>query len=171
MANTCAASAAACARTWISTVSGDVIAAIGLLDLAGLPRYPPSVLTADDRRVWIKSLVEDEVADARFRQHVAVHELEAWVLSDPEAFPVDVGDELRTIAARPEAVNFDNKPAQRIDAAFRKRLNRRYRKTTDGGDLLARANVSLAYEKCPSLRALLDDMRDLALAAARSGGS
>jgi hypothetical protein len=70
--------------------SGHLIAVIGLLDLYGarLP-FPPN-LSTDGKCDWAKTELERRVGGSRFRQHFAVHETEAWLLSDPNVFPASV---------------------------------------------------------------------------------
>jgi hypothetical protein len=67
--------------------SSQLIAVVGLLDLydAGL-QFPPA-LTTDAKYIWAKAQMENQVRDPRFLQHFAVHETEAWLLSDPAIFP------------------------------------------------------------------------------------
>lgn len=82
----------------------DIIAAIGLLDLYGPTFYPPGVLSADDRVAWARKTLESRVANPRFRQHFAVHELEAWLLADPMVLPREVRTGLPGKCTQPETV-------------------------------------------------------------------
>lgn len=66
---------------------------------------------------------------------LAVHETEAWLLSDPGIFPAEGRRAFPDRCRRPETVNFDE--------------------------------PEVAYERCPSLKALLDDMLALAQEAGR----
>jgi hypothetical protein len=72
----------------------DVVGAIGLLDLYGPTFYPPHANTAAERYGWAKAEIEQRVSHPRFRQHFAVHETEAWLLSMPEHLPKDARDGL-----------------------------------------------------------------------------
>jgi hypothetical protein len=67
--------------------SGRLIAVIGLLDLYGAGLEFPLNSTTDTKCAWAKIELERRVGDSRFRQHFAVHETEAWLLSDPNVFP------------------------------------------------------------------------------------
>jgi uncharacterized protein DUF4276 len=138
----------------------EVIAAIGLLDLYGF--YPADNRPRAERYAWAKAHVEDIVKNRRFRQHFAVHETEAWLLADPEIFPREVKGTLPRGISRPETVNFDNPPARLLGRLYQEKLGRKYRKVIDGAKLFRLLSPELAYEKCPALKALLDDMLELA---------
>lgn len=143
----------------------DAIAGIGLLDLYGPTIYPAHLSDADARRQWAKKYFEDKVGHAKFRQHFAVHETEAWLLSDLTLLPTAVAKALPGKTAEPETVNFDNPPSHQLAKAYREKKKRHYKKTVDGTDLFRRLDPTIAYSKCPSLQALLDDLLGLARAA------
>ena len=67
-----------------SPQSDDIIGVIGLIDLYGPTFYPDHTVNAHDRYEWAKSRFEKEVNHPKFRQLFAVHETEAWLLSQPE---------------------------------------------------------------------------------------
>ncbi len=140
----------------------DVIACIGLLDLYGPTFYPPGVETADDRWAWAKRHLQDEVGNDLFRQHFAVHELEAWLLADPSILPAAVKNALPGKSERPETINFDEPPAKLLERVYREKLKRRYKKTVDGASLFSRLDPQVAYNKCPYFKRLADDMLELA---------
>lgn len=140
----------------------DTIAAIGLVDLYGAVPYPKSVKTATERYAWVKEHFERRVNHPRFRQHVAVHETEAWLLADPGILPQRVKNALPAKHSRPETVNFDEPPAKLLARLYREKLGKGYKKVIDGVNLFQALSPELAYEKCPALRALLDDMLELA---------
>ncbi|HEV7785529.1 MAG TPA: DUF4276 family protein [Thermoanaerobaculia bacterium] len=141
----------------------EVIAAIGLLDLYGF--YPADKQPRAERYAWAKAHVEDLVKNHRFRQHFAIHETEAWLLADPEIFPRKVKGSLPRGISRPETVNFDNPPARLLARLYQEKLGRKYKKVIDGATLFRLLSPERAYEKCPALKALLDDMLELAQAA------
>lgn len=140
----------------------DVLGAVGLLDLYGPEIYPKDRKTAEQRREWAKDFFEKEVGHSRFRQHFAVHETEAWLLSDPGILPAEVARALPSRCRHPETVNFDEPPAKLLARLYREKLDRRYKKVIDGVNLFNDLAPDVAYEKCPNLKALLDDMLDLA---------
>jgi hypothetical protein len=144
----------------------DVVAAIGLLDLYGLSFCPADQTTAEARKAWAKEHLEKRVGNPRFRQHFAVHETEAWLLAHPENLPPEVQKALPGKAARPETVNFDEPPGKLLGRLYQEKLGRGYKKVIDGTNLFQLLSPDRAYEKCPALKALLDDMLSLAKQAA-----
>jgi hypothetical protein len=102
------------------------------------------------------------VGHSRFRQHFAVHELEAWLLAAPTVLPADVAKALPGKCAWPESVNFDEPPAKLLERLYRAKLKRSYKKITDGADLFRRLDPEAAAAKCPQLRVLLDELLALA---------
>ncbi|MEP7337764.1 MAG: DUF4276 family protein [Acidobacteriota bacterium] len=143
----------------------DVIAVIGLLDLYGLS-LPSHLSEVYEKYDWAKQDIEKRVSRSKFRQFFAVHELEAWLLSDPAIFPSQVMTALRSAAANPEAVNFDQPPAKLLSRVYREKLKTghkiEYKKTADGTTLFSKLDPEVAYQKCPRLRELLDEMLRLA---------
>ncbi|HVR98637.1 MAG TPA: DUF4276 family protein [Thermoanaerobaculia bacterium] len=143
----------------------DVIAGIGLLDLYGPAFYPSHLKTADERYIWAKTHLEERVDHPRFRQHFAVHETEAWLLSQPENLPPEIRKALPGKCSKPETVNFDEPPAKLLDRLHREKLRRPYRKVIDGVNLFQDLSPDRASERCPYLKGLLEDMLSLAQAA------
>ena len=153
----------------------DTIAVCGLLDLYGLPRdftntnQSWQTQNVNQRYTWARAHIEAMVGNGRFRQFFAVHEIEAWLLSDPnnERFPQDVQKALKNHSkiARPEQVNFDKPPAKLLNEVYQKHGNRAYRKITDATNLFAELDPHIAYAKCPKLKEMLDEMLALAKAA------
>lgn len=154
------------ARQLAGRGGGDILGAVGLLDLYGLPFYPPGVETVGDRYTWAKRHIEGKVAQPRFTQHFAVHESEAWLLGDPSGLPASVRRALPGSSAKPETVNFDQPPAKLLARLYREKERRGYKKTTDSINLFMDASPERAYAVCPYLRLLLDEM----LAKARAAG-
>lgn len=146
--------------------AADIIAGIGLLDLYGPTFYPIDKVSTADRFRWAKSEIERQVGHPKFRQYFAVHETEAWLLSEPAVLPADVRRALPGASVAPEQVNFEEPPAKLLDRLYRKRLSRPYRKVIDGSNLFARLDPERAVEKCPYLKLLLEDMLSLAKSAA-----
>ena len=140
----------------------DVIAVIALLDLYGPTFYPDDVKDASERYQWAKKHIEDKVRLEQFHQFFAVHELEAWLLSDPRGFPREIAAILRKDGRKPEDVNFDEPPAKLLDQLYTKNTRRKYKKVTHGRDLFSKLDPNVAYEKCPQLKELLDALLRLA---------
>lgn len=148
----------------------EIVGVIGLLDLYGPPFYPPDKSTAEERFAWGKAHFEKEVSLDRFRLFFAVHEFEAWLLSQPDIFSHEIKDALAGKLAPPERVNFVEPPAKLLDRIYKQKTGRNYKKVTYGKQLFAKLDPAVATDKCPYLRALLDEMLAMAKAA-RLGGS
>src|SRR5438045_2924469 len=65
----------------------EIIAVITLLDLYG-PEFPGYVTTFKERYDWGVAHFQNAVHEPRFRMFFAVHEFEAWLLSQPDIFRV-----------------------------------------------------------------------------------
>jgi len=68
----------------------EIIAVISLFDLYGPDHddfYPAGRKNSRERYNWAKQELEKRVNHIKFRQFFAVHETEAWLLSDPTIFP------------------------------------------------------------------------------------
>lgn len=140
----------------------DVIAAIGLLDLYGPTFYPPAKTDTEAKRAWAKEHLETVVTSNRFRQHFAVHEVEAWLLAAPAGLPDEVANALPGRCSRPESVNFEEPPSKLLDRLYYEKLKKHYKKITDGTNLFRKLDPEVVCAKCPHLKALLDEMLQLA---------
>ncbi len=149
---------AAHARRHLNAPKADVIAVLALLDLYGPTFYPADKETPAARYEWAKAHLEARVNQPGFSQHFAVHETEAWLLSDPTIFPTEIRKTLVDKYPHPERVNNEEPPAKLLDRLYQTRLKRGYRKTVDGKLLFGKLDPAAAYQRCPSLKALLDEM-------------
>ena len=140
----------------------DVIAVVGLMDLYGPTFYPEDKKTIDERYAWAKKKIEGEVNHPKFRQHFTVHETEAWLLSGPELFAAGIQKAFPAKIAQPETINFTEPPAKLLDRLHENRFKRGYNKVAQGKELFGKRDPQVAYEKCPYLKMLLDDMLKLA---------
>lgn len=145
--------------------STDVIAVVGLLDLYGPTFYPDNEETAAKRVKWASQHFEKRVNHERYRHFCAVHEVEAWLLSEPSLFHRDIQAILPQKVKTPEKVNFDEPPAQLLDRVFKQGMRKGYKKVVYGYGLFGKLDPTIAYSKCPNLKALLDTMLDLAKGA------
>jgi len=145
-----------------------VLAVVGLLDLyrldpeisgANLPAVSTPSTRVTSARAAIMKLI-DPRCQSRFRQYFAVHELEAWLLSDERLFP---GVRLPSVCSRPEDVDFDDPPSQMIDRLVRATKNGRYgyKKRVTARSLFQRLDPDVVYEKCPNFHRMMDDMLEL----------
>ena len=143
------------------------IAVIGLLDIyeAKLP-FPDNKNTVPDRITWGIDYLQQKVGLDKFRMFFAVHEIEAWLLSQPELFPSKIQQHLRNkIGNQPEKVNLDEPPGKLLDHLYNRELNKKYKKVINGKDLFSQLDPQIAYSKCPYLATMLDEMLHLAQAA------
>jgi len=151
------------AKLFLNSPKQDVIAVIGLLDLYGLPlAIPAGQDTVAERCARAKQHLEQRVGHPKFRQFFAVHETEAWLLSQPNIFPAALRTELADKAQRPETVNNQEPPAKLLHSLYRAKTHKDYKKTVDGANLFADLDPAEAYRKCPHLKQMLDDMLVLA---------
>lgn len=143
----------------------DVVAVIALLDLYGPTIYPANCIGAMQRVAWAKQHLETAVGHPKFRQHFAVHDVEAWILSQPDILPVAVKKKLPGKVAQPETINFNEPPAYLLDRLYSETMKRGYKKVTYGDQLFRELNPTLVAQRCPSFRAMTEDMLALAKAA------
>jgi hypothetical protein len=128
---------------------------IGLIDLYGSGlRYP--VGSVSEKYSWAKNELEQMVGDPRFRQHFAVHETEAWLLSGENLFPQPI--HVRLPKTPPEGINFQNPPAVLLQNLYSEHLDRNYGKRVDGAKLFEGLDPNVACERCPHLKLLLEDV-------------
>jgi len=144
---------------------GDVIAVVSLLDLYGPTIYPARLQSAAQRDQWGKEHLEQKVNHDRFRHFFAVHETEAWLLSQPGVFPAEIRRALPRKVEAPEQVNFNEPPAHLLNNLYKQVTRKTYKKVVYGGQLFGKLDPDVAYGKCPRLKALLDEMLTLAKAA------
>jgi len=142
--------------------SDDVVGVIGLLDLYGPTIYPGGVETIAGRYDWMKKHVESKVNLPRFRMFCAVHEIEAWLLSDPQLLPQKVAAALPGKAGNPETVNFSEPPSKLLKKLYRAKTGSGYKKVVYGTGLFSRLDPDTACAKCPYLAELLDEMLQMA---------
>ena len=159
------------AKMYLNAPKGDVVAVFALLDLYGLGlSYPAEAISAAERVAWGTKHLQQQVSEAKFRQFFAVHETEAWLLSQPGLFPAEIAKSLKGKVEKPEMVNTDEPPAKLLDRLYKVATGRGYKKVTEARNLFPRLDPDVAYAKCPSLKALLDEMLVLAQNAVDSEG-
>ena len=141
--------------------NSEIIGVIGLIDLYG-PEFPNHLTTVAERYEWFKEEVERDVDDERFRIHFAVHEVEAWLLSDKFIFPRPVQDIWPASLRPPEQVNFNEPPAKFLNKLYKSATRKTYKKTVNGKQLFGKLDVSVAVDACPYLKLMLEDMLAMA---------
>jgi hypothetical protein len=135
----------------------------GLLDLAGPNFFPAGLTSAQERENWAVAEIERKVnRPCRFRMFFAVHEFEAWILSQPKLLPFDPPKTALNRMQNPESVNFDESPSKLLDRLYRDNGRGNYKKITYGVQLFGKLDPEVAYAKCPHLKDLLDAMLALA---------
>jgi hypothetical protein len=139
---------------------------IALLDLYGPTLYPGHARSADQRCKWDKQHFEKEVNHPKFRMFFAVHELEAWFLSDLTLFPSQLRGSLKAKTRQPERVNFDDPPKKLLKRLDREKLKRDYKEVTQGREFFSRLDPEAVAKVCPHFRTMLEEM----VAMARQAG-
>jgi hypothetical protein len=147
-------------------LQNDDVVVISLLDLYGPTFYPGNAETARERESWGRKHFEKKINHPRYRHFFAVHESEAWLLSQAGIFPAEVRAKLPDKIRTPEQVNFDEPPSYLLDKVYRATLRRPYKKIVYGAQLFNKLDPEEAYKKCPYLKSLLDEMLAIAQAAA-----
>ena len=146
-------------------VEGDQVV-FGLIDFyrCGLHFVRPKAQDTDTlaRRVeHLESQIHELIPTGcrrHFHQHFAVHEIEAWILSDEEPLHKRLGDSQLGPWPRPEEVNLNKSPSTQIMELYWNKRRESYQKTTDGENLLRKANPDRIYEKCPYFREFVDEV-------------
>jgi len=130
----------------------------GLVDLYGLPpsRIDLSNYSNTDERVTaarsrIMELVPAELRPC-FRQHFAVHEVEAWLLAYPEKFDPKIQGVIQK--RQPETVNLTEPPAKLL----KKLMRNRYQKTVFAINVFSSVDPQVAIDKCPYLKLLAENL-------------
>jgi hypothetical protein len=116
----------------------------------------------DERYEWAKKDIEKRVADSRYCQHFAVHEVEAWLLSQPGLLPPPVQKKLPGTATYPETVNFYEPPSYLLDRLYKEALRKNYKKVAYGQDLFNQLDPIAVRGRCPYFKRLSDDLIELA---------
>ena len=145
-----------------SPKSTEIIAVIALLDLYGPEIYPDHLNSTEERLTWATKELESKVGRNRFKVFFAVHEVEAWLLSNPGLFPPSVRKALPAKARQPETVNFDEPPAKLLHRLYGEKVIRTYKKLTAGKALFDQLDPQTVYEKCPHFRQMMETLLQLA---------
>lgn len=136
-----------------------VLGVVALLDLYGPTFYPAHLKQAEDKRVWGIQHLKKKLNDDRYRPHFAVHEVEAWILAQPDILDSRIRKKLPGKA--PEEVNSTLPPAKLLDQIYSEVLGKGYKKVVEGTKLFSKLDPEVVYSKCPAFRALADDLLSL----------
>jgi hypothetical protein len=143
-----------------------IIAVLGMLDL-----YNPSfcgfwrqngLSNADERYKWAVDKISNHVNHHQFRMFFAVHEVEAWLLSQPDNLHVNISAKDRKRCERPEEINFMTPPSKWLSERYNREPNKKYKKIVHGNQLFSKLSPDTACDKCPHLKKMLDEMENLA---------
>lgn len=145
-----------------SPQKANIVAVISLLDLYGPTFYPTNCIDSKARYEWGKQHIEKMVDQPEFFQFFAVHEVEAWLLSAPNIFPVVIRDAFPSKIKHPETINSTEPPAKLLDRLYKQHTQKTYKKVVNGKSLFAKLDPDMAYQHCPALKELLDKMLALA---------
>ncbi|MGD9971832.1 MAG: DUF4276 family protein [Desulfatirhabdiaceae bacterium] len=140
----------------------DIIAVISILDLYGPTIFPNHLDGYNNRYEWAKKHLEKKVNHPKYFHFFAVHEVEAWLLSQPDLFPLKVKNAFPQKIQNPETVNFEEPPAKLLERLYSMHMDKSYKKVVNGKDLFSKLDPNIAYLKCPKLKELLDKMLELA---------
>ena len=115
---------------------------------------PPAFSDAADAKSKMREWVGRE---PRFHPHAAQFEFEAWLLPYwPRIQQLARHNKIQPQGG-PETINHANSPARRIREVFRLGHGRHYYvKQRDAGRILQGPDLSLAVDRCPELKALVN---------------
>jgi len=111
---------------------------------------------------WATAHFEKAVNHPKFRLFFAVHDIEAWFLSDLSLFPQELRKTLKAKTKNPEAVNFNDPPKALLKRLYREKMRRTYKGTTQGWEFFSKLQPEDAAAACPNLQVMLDEMVSLA---------
>lgn len=138
-----------------------------LIDLYKVPAPIPSGLrTVSERTEWLRAYIKQKVDRSyhdRFFAHIAVHEVEAWMLADEEPLVRRLGCPTLGPWPHPEEVNDQCPPSSVINDLFRRHHPRKvgYHKVKDGIPLLRELDCEKISQKCRFFRNLMEDLMSL----------
>ncbi len=143
----------------------NIIAVLGMLDLYN-PSFdglgPKRLHSVEERHDWAVKEISARVNHNRFRMFFAVHEVEAWLLSQPENLHVTLSENDLAQCRKPETINFMTPPSKWLNQRYQAQLRKTYKKVVYGNQLFSKLQPEAAYTKCPYLGKMLDEMKDLA---------
>jgi hypothetical protein len=113
--------------------------------------------------------MQAQVNHPKYRHFFVIHELETWLLSDTSVLNRSVHEELakKLKNKAPETVNDKKPPAKLLDEIFFATTGHNYedKKPETCANAFRRLDPKKAYAACPSLKAILDEMYEMAVAA------
>lgn len=115
---------------------------------------PHDFVNAEDAK---KKLIEWVGHEARFHPHVAQYEFEAWLLPYWSTIRRLAGHNRAAPPGRPETIDHDNPPGNRIKEIFQAGTCRdSYIKPRDANRILRENDLNVAISQCVELKALVN---------------
>lgn len=143
--------------------NNEIISVIALIDIYGLElNYPPEINNVQKRKQWATQYFEGQVTNSRFKVFFAIHETEAWLLSDPNIFQKNVRNSFPVRFNKPEEVNFNEPPSVQLNNLYLAHAHQRYRKILDGSSLFDKLDPNIVCNKCPSFKSMMETLLQLA---------
>lgn len=120
---------------------------------------PPEFASATDAKAKMQQWVGNE---PRFFPHVALYDFEAWLLPYWPKIQKLAGTNMKPPSSKPEHVNHGKPPAERIKEAYRAgSKSKHYKKTVDAARILQDADLKVAIDACPELKAFVNSILKL----------
>jgi len=115
---------------------------------------PPDFHDAADAKDKMRTWVGNE---PRFHPHAAQYDFEAWLLPYWPTIQKLAGHKKNAPAGRPETVNHNNPPANRIKEIFEiGTCRKRYVKPRDAARILRDNDLSIAIGQCAELKSMIN---------------
>jgi hypothetical protein len=141
-----------------------VLAVFALIDLKGsetIVNYPSNI-TYEEKATLAKEHFEKFLSGSpesnKFYPHVAVHDIEAWILADKDAVANYFKKSTISYNANfPEAIDFGRPPSYILKGLFGDK-GLAYRKTVHDPELFKEVNLDTVYNKCPHFKDFIDDL-------------
>lgn len=132
-----------------------VLAVIGLTDVY------PNFDSAMHAKAALTTRVAGSADSKSFRPHVALFEVEAWLLPFWDDIATRLGVQAKRPGDKPEDVNTQKPPSKHIEGLFR-RAGKEYQKARDAPKWLTADRLEIAAQSCPELKAFLNTLLELA---------
>ena len=122
----------------------------------------PGDAGSDDAKKRLTEAVRPEDR-AQFRPHVAVHDVEAWMLASWDALcQVAACSGMKSKHPSPENVDLTNPPKHHVNELFHRHKKRGYQAAGDGKKVFELADAEEIAAKCPHFKAFRDDLEQCA---------
>ncbi len=146
-----------------------VIAVFTLIDLYGMNRVQHSAHDElADKIGHVKTWLRNDFGSGLvsfFYPHVAVHEVEAWLLAEGKCVAARLKDSRIQPDPNAETKNFIDHPSKRIDSLFKSRRGDGYHKTNDGTPLFKCLQFEPVYDACQYFREFYDELKSVGASA------